>query len=520
MKEDPSKNSKKVQHKLPNPTTLFINAFQKSPKLTIIALFTTITIAILFSFYNMVPKIIETTALQDAELFTEAIREFRTLYASEVIQTVQNHGGIEVSHDYKDKEHAIPLPATLSMLIGESIGKSGKGGMTRLYSNYPFPWRLEKGGLQDDFAKQAWEMLSKNPDKAFYRIVIQNGHNFLRYATADLMRPACIECHNNHPQSPKKDWKVGNLRGIIEISRPIDPIVSKIQGQLTMVGTLTIFPLLFVFFLLSNILLRFQKTTSNLEIKTDEHVQKARDLSTTNEKLRKTQVQLIEAEKMGALGKLSGIVAHELRNPLNAMKSSIYYLNSKLDQENEKLHKHIGIIRRGIDASDRIITDVLSFAKIRTPEFQTTDINAEVRTALNDSQIPAGVKTHLDLDHDLPELSVDPLQLRQVFVNILSNAVEAMQGQGALHIRTRVQGNRLEISYVDNGPGMDEETQAKVFEPLFTTRKKGTGLGLAVCKSLIQRQGGKIRIKSRKGYGTTFTILLPLNNDDGGGLHG
>jgi signal transduction histidine kinase len=198
------------------------------------------------------------------------------------------------------------------------------------------------------------------------------------------------------------------------------------------------------------------------------------------------------------------------------MKSSVYYLNSKLKKGDEKLQKHLGIIQRGIDNSDRIITDVLGFARIRKPELLNTNINTEVRAALTDSQLPAGVKTHIDFDHEIPEVLVDPIQLHQIFVNIITNAVQAMQEQGELRIQTRLNGRYLEVSYADNGPGMDKEIAAQVFDPLFTTKPKGTGLGLAVCKSLIQRQGGGIRVKSRTGHGTTFTVLLPLEQNNGG----
>jgi len=234
------------------------------------------------------------------------------------------------------------------------------------------------------------------------------------------------------------------------------------------------------------------------------------ELRTANKAIKSAQAQLIEAEKMAVLGKLSGIVAHELRNPLNAMKSSVYYLNTKVDNGNEKFKKHLGIIQRGIDNSDRIITDVLGFAKIRKPEYKDSDINSAVRAALTDSQVPVGIKTHIDLDREIPELPLDEAQLHQVFINIIANAVQAMQEQGELRIQTRLKGNWVEISYADDGPGIDEGTLAKVFEPLFTTKTKGTGLGLAVCKSLIQGQGGQIQVKSRRGHGTTFTVLLPL----------
>jgi len=172
-------------------------------------------------------EIVEAIALPDANAYSEALSNFRSLYTSEVVGTAKAHG-LEVTHDYEDKENAIPLPATLTMKLAESIGKGGSGVNANLYSDYPFPWRVEAGGgLRDDFARQAWQTLNENSDEPFYRLEDVNGRRSLRYATADLMRPACVSCHNSHADTPKSDWKVGDLRGVLEVTLPMD----RIQAQ-------------------------------------------------------------------------------------------------------------------------------------------------------------------------------------------------------------------------------------------------------------------------------------------------
>ncbi|BBJ23374.1 hypothetical protein W01_13010 [Candidatus Nitrotoga sp. AM1P] len=156
--------------------------------------------------------------------------ELRNLYTSEVVDRVNGHN-IEVIHDYLDKPGAIPLPATFSMELGRRISLRGSGMVVRLYSNYPFPWRKD-GGARDDFEQQALAALQANPQQPYYRFEDFQGRASLRYATADVMHAECISCHNARPDSPKHDWKVGDVRGVLEIVRPLDRVVAQSRADL------------------------------------------------------------------------------------------------------------------------------------------------------------------------------------------------------------------------------------------------------------------------------------------------
>jgi two-component system, sensor histidine kinase and response regulator len=166
-------------------------------------------------------RFFESVALQNAERYSAAISEFRSLYSSEVAQPAAA-SGIPVTHDYKAKKGAIPLPATFSILLGEKLGEGNGHGHTRIYSPYPFPWRRKTGGLRDDFDRAAWESLNRQPDAPFYRITTKDAKPVLRYAIADVMRADCVRCHNTHPQTPRRDWKVGDVRGVLEVTVPLD----------------------------------------------------------------------------------------------------------------------------------------------------------------------------------------------------------------------------------------------------------------------------------------------------------
>ena len=146
-------------------------------------------------------------AEQGARTLSESLKQFRTVYTRDVVERVRAQG-VEVTHDYRDKPKAIPLPATLSMELAQGIGAQRSGAKAYLYSPYPFPWRKATGGLRDEFAQEAWDAFQKDNTKPFYKTEEVDGERRLRYATADLMRKACVDCHNTHKDTPTNNQPV------------------------------------------------------------------------------------------------------------------------------------------------------------------------------------------------------------------------------------------------------------------------------------------------------------------------
>jgi hypothetical protein len=169
-------------------------------------------------------NLVESQALQNAALYAQAIKEARTLYSSEAVDRLKATHGIIITHDYATKEAAIPLPATYLIKLGATLSEKNSGMSIRLYSDYPFPWRRKEGGARDDFEREALRNLRQNPKQPFFRFEQFQGRPSLRYAQADILKPSCVGCHNTHPDSPKTDWKVGDVRGILEITSPLDVI--------------------------------------------------------------------------------------------------------------------------------------------------------------------------------------------------------------------------------------------------------------------------------------------------------
>ena len=198
--------------------------------LLLTVMFCTAVAATLWHFSRLSSRLIELGALQGTSLYSESLTEMNTFYDSEVVDRVEPHGVI-ISHDYATRDGAIPIPPTFTIEFGKRIAKKGSGMQIRLYSAYPFPLRKD-GGPRDDFEQEALRQLRKQPDKPFFRFEDFQGRPSLRYATAVQMQAGCVACHNTHPESPKTDWKVGDVEGVQEIISPLDSAVTQTRASL------------------------------------------------------------------------------------------------------------------------------------------------------------------------------------------------------------------------------------------------------------------------------------------------
>ncbi len=266
-------------------------------------LFVVATGAILWHLDNLSSAQIQKAALMNAAVYSETLKEFRTLYTTEVVNTAKNHG-MEITHDYKSKSGAIPLPATLSMLLGNRIGGSDSGVKSRLYSKFPFPWREASGGLSDDFSRQAWVALQESPTQAFSRFEDVDGKYSLRFATSDIMREGCIDCHNSHPQTPKADWQMGDLRGVLEVVIPV-------KGSIVLANDMLIQTFSMMSLLLFVSLVCIAWVTSKLRLRTTEATSYAEAMAFTNRALEAEMLVRKKAEnelrKMSHIDALTGL---------------------------------------------------------------------------------------------------------------------------------------------------------------------------------------------------------------------
>jgi two-component system NtrC family sensor kinase len=241
------------------------------------------------------------------------------------------------------------------------------------------------------------------------------------------------------------------------------------------------------------------------------------------EALEKTQVQLLQSEKMASLGKLAAGVAHQLNNPLGGIT-----LFAKLILEEYELadgaRDDLQRILKDAQRCRDTVKELLEFARQTRQEMRPHDINQAISRTLfllENQAIFQNIEIKRNLASDLPLVPADIQQLNHMFMNIILNAVEAMEGKGKLTLKTTLSqnGTRLVIEISDTGPGIPEDVLPQIFEPFFTTKEegKGTGLGLSLVYSIVENHRGRVTARSKSGEGTTFTIELPLTREDNGG---
>ncbi len=232
--------------------------------------------------------------------------------------------------------------------------------------------------------------------------------------------------------------------------------------------------------------------------------------------LKDAHEELLRKEKLAIMGQMAGSVAHEIKNPLAGIKGAIHYLKSRMKDGDKKVMEYLEMMDHEINVTSKIITDLLDFSRVRPPERQEVDIGNLVSEALEAARPADSIKVKLDLGADLPRVYIDRIQIRLVFCNIITNAGHAMMNDGgSLTIRTSIaktgsDHKHLDISFSDTGCGIPKEHIDKIFQPLFTTKRGGIGLGLSLSKGFVEANGGKIGLESEVGKGTTFTISLPV----------
>ena len=234
-------------------------------------------------------------------------------------------------------------------------------------------------------------------------------------------------------------------------------------------------------------------------------------------KLRETQEQLLRAERLAAIGEIAAMVGHDLRNPLTGIAGATYYLKMKLGSKiGKKAKAMLELIEKNIGYSNNIINDLLEYSKeIRLTLTEVTP-KSILKEALALIRIPENIQI-LDLTENKPKVRADIQKMTRVFVNIIKNAIEAMPKGGTLTIKSKKLNGNLEITFTDTGIGISKDVIEKIWVPLFTTKAKGMGLGLSICKRIIEAHEGNISVKSKRGKGTTFTITIPTKPELNGG---
>lgn len=268
----------------------------------------------------------------------------------------------------------------------------------------------------------------------------------------------------------------------------------------------------------------FSQMSDSLRIKTAEIVSARDELEKLNRslesrvdartrELKSAQDELIKKERLAAIGQMASVVGHEIRNPLAVINNSTYFIKTKLTNAGEidpKIAKHIGIIESEIQQANGIINEILGFARTRELMLKPVNVNNYLEEILSSYPFPPHIEVMRQLSPENPWVNIDTEEMKQAVRNIIGNGIEVMPQSGAITVATsRTADGLVQIAISDAGPGIPQDVLEKIFAPFFTTKARGTGLGLAVVKKVIDRHKGKVEVESVVGKGTTFKLLLP-----------
>ncbi len=228
--------------------------------------------------------------------------------------------------------------------------------------------------------------------------------------------------------------------------------------------------------------------------------------------------KLRDAERMAAIGETAAMVGHDLRNPLQVIIGSIYLANGKLNsisspeytRQKYDIEEQLQTIEEQINYMNKIVSDLEDFTRPVEPELVETKLNQLIVDTLTNLAVPETVKTSIEIEEDFPPLMVDPVMMRRVISNLIINALQAMPEGGQLTITLSKNEDAVFINIQDTGVGISEEDLPKIFQPLFTTKPRGQGFGLSVCKRLVEAHNGSIIVKSQLGRGSIFRVKIPL----------
>jgi signal transduction histidine kinase len=241
----------------------------------------------------------------------------------------------------------------------------------------------------------------------------------------------------------------------------------------------------------------------------------AQDLAEANRSLKEAQSQARRADRLAALGQLTGGLAHELRNPLGTMKTSAELLSRNVAQENAIAREMAGFIASEVDRTNSLITRFLDFARPQPLKLQTGDLTSMLDTAIErfereQKNGKTNVTVFKNYSPDVPPVAFDAELMERVIANLLLNAAQASPPGGVVTVKTRVNDSTAEITVIDRGSGIDPKDLENIFNPFFTTKPDGMGFGLAIISKIVDEHGAHIAVESTPGEGSVFRIQLPL----------
>ena len=516
-------------------------------------------------------QMVATIALRSADTHSRQSSDRREGYAIEVVERLHALG-IKDSEPYREEKGAIPLPDLLSLNLGGQLFSGKPGERVRLLSGYPFPQEGDLGQLMDSFQRKAWEYLNQNPEQSFYQVEKVHGRQSLRFATASRMQQECVNCHNENADSPKRDWQIGQVGGIVEIVYPLNSL-ENITGMdwVDSYGMMGVLVLLWLggFGLVvlklrgvseelenqvrhrtadlnesnrqlemeiyerklaedtirqarDNLEKRVQERTGKLAASNAEMIREVAERKRAEDDIRKLNAQLVQrSAQLEASNKeleaFSYSVSHDLRAPLRGIDG---FSQAVLEDYNEKLDEsgrsYLHRVRAASQRMSQLIDAMLNLARLTRAEIHTKtfDMSAVVHGILEDLQkIEPEREVECVVANNL-FATADPQLIRAVLENLLGNAWKFTRQQPNPRIEFGHGQYKGQAAYFvkDNGAGFDMTYAHKLFGTFQRlhayTEFPGVGVGLATVHRIIQRHGGQIWAEGVVNEGAIFHFTL------------
>ena len=539
--------------------------------LVLSVLFGLCLLVIYFHISQLKTQMVATIALRGADSHSKESSDMREWYSIEVVQRLHALG-IKDSEPYREKEGAIPLPALLSLNLGGQLFSGRPGERVRLLSEYPFPQAGNLDQRMDAFQRQAWEFLNQHPAESFYQVEQVDGRQSLRFATASRMQQECVNCHNENVESPKRDWQVRQVGGIVEIVYPLDSL-EKITGMdwLDSYGMMGILVLLWLggFGLVvlklrgvsedlenrvrrrtadlnkanrqleleiherklaedtirqarDNLEKRVQERTGKLAASNAELIREVAERKRAEDDIRNLNSQLVQrSAQLEASNKeleaFSYSVSHDLRAPLRGIDGfSQAVLEDYDDKLDESGRSYLQRVRAASQRMSQLIDAMLNLARLTRADIHTKtfDMSAMVHGILEDLQkIEPEREVECVVANDLLA-TADPQLIRAVLENLLGNAWKFTRQQPNPRIEFGHGQYKGQAAFFvkDNGAGFDMSYAHKLFGTFQRlhayTEFPGVGVGLATVHRIIQRHGGQIWAEGAVGEGAIFHFTL------------
>jgi signal transduction histidine kinase len=243
----------------------------------------------------------------------------------------------------------------------------------------------------------------------------------------------------------------------------------------------------------------------------------AEELAVANKQLREAEAQVRRTERLAALGQLSAGLAHEIRNPLSTIKGSAEVLLKNVDANGAVAHELAGFISSEVDRTNALVTRFLDFARplqLRMEKTEIAEVIDEAVAQVEKYTPPLDVSIYTNYSPDIPPFPMDRQLIERVLYNLILNAAQASPSEGSITVKTRQVGDTVEISVIDRGSGIAAKDRESIFNPFFTTKSSGVGLGLAIVSKIIDEHGGQITVESEPGAGSVFHVFLPFRESE------